>query len=144
MKKNYLKALEAKTVETATKVNEVNETSFFTENNVNGFKSKELFANYIYASSNSERYHLDLALEAISDGAKLNGILSKSFDKKDGHEIIWLSPSFPNADLQPLRVLFDEDILRFFKTYQKGELRFNISLEKLLIVAGVIPAEVQA
>jgi len=144
MKKEFLKALEAKAVETVTKVNEVNETSFFTENNVNGFKSKEQLANYVYASSNSERYHLDLGLEAISDGAKLNGILSKSFDKKDGHEIIWLSPSFPNADLPPLRVLFDEDILRFFKTYQKGELRFNISLEKLLIAAGVIPIEEQA
>lgn len=144
MKKQFLKALEAKTVETVTKVNEVNENSFFTENNVNGFKSTESLANYFYASSNSERYHLDLALEAISDGAKLNGILSKSFDKKDGHEIIWLSPSFPNADLPPLRVLFDEDILRFFKTYQKGELRFNINLEKLLIIAGVIPVEEQA
>ncbi|MBB6236916.1 hypothetical protein HDC90_001533 [Pedobacter sp. AK013] len=142
--KNFLKALQAKNAEKKGTVNEVNETLFFTENNVNGFFSKEDFANYFNASSDSERDHLDKSLDAISEGAKLNEILKSSFDKNDGHEIMWLKAKFPNADLPPMRILFDDRMLRFFKTYQKSELRFNLSLEKLLIIAGVIPVEEQA
>ncbi len=139
--KNYLKALQAKNAEMSTIVNE---SAFFTDNNVNGFFSKEEFVSYFNASSDSERDHLDTILDAISDGAKLNGILKSSFDKTDGHEIMWANAKFINADLPPMRILFDERMLRFFKTYQKGDLRFNVSLEKLLIVAGVIPIEEQA
>ncbi len=139
--KNYLKALQAKNAEMSTTVNE---TVFFTDNNVNGFFSKEEFVTYFNASSDSERDHLDTLLDAISEGANLNGVLKKSFDKNDGHEIMWFNAKFPNADLPPMRILFDDRMLRFFKTYQKSELRFNLSLEKLLIIAGVIPVEEQA
>lgn len=141
--KHYLKALQAQNAEKKVSANEMNETLFFIENNVNGIFSKEEFANYFNASSFSEREHLDTVLELMSDGADLDGVLNPSFDEKNGHEIMWLRLNFPKGKIPPKRILFDHRMLNFFKIYQQGKLRCNISLEKLLIVAGVIPVEEQ-
>jgi hypothetical protein len=131
--KNYLKAFRAKTEKKA----DFRSVKFFTEDNINGAISKLGFQEYIISSSDSELDHLDTILEATSQGANINSVLKPTFDKIDGHQIVWFNLRMPKSELPALRIQYDEGIMRFFQSYQRGSLRFNFKLRDLMAESGL-------
>lgn len=108
---------------------------FFTENNVNGYMSKESFTNYLSGLQENDFMKFERFLDFTSKMFPINNIPISRVDKYDNEEVIWLKFKLPNAEHR-IRILYDENILRFIKDYQEGKFRNRFTLEELILEAG--------
>lgn len=114
---------------------------FFTDNNLNGYFSKEEFTNYLGGFDQTDAIHFDRSVEAASDGANLNSQLKPSTDKMDGSPILWLRFAHAKQQFPVLRIPHHEGMQRFFRDYQIGKITPNFDLDALMVEAGISTEE---
>ena len=108
---------------------------FFTENNVNGYMSKDDFKDYLSGLVVRDFVKFERLFELTNKKFPINNVPVIITDKDDFENVVWLKFKLPNSE-QRLRIVCDEKILRFIKDYQEGKFRNGFSLEELIIEAG--------
>lgn len=111
-------------------------TVFFSEDGANITFTKQGFVQYLNGMSLSEFKHLDDLLDLMNKGCKIDNKLQIDFDKKNGHQIIWLAPKWGNRTPK-LRIPYSPEIMKFLQAYQAAEFRVDFTLRNLLEQAGV-------
>lgn len=113
---------------------------FFTENNQNGYMSKNELGNYLSGLQEIDFKRFERLFELMSKRFPINNFPVIRPDLRDGENVVWLKFKLPNA-LQNLRIVCDENILRFIQDYQEGKFRNGFQLEELITEAGIEIAE---
>jgi len=132
--KQYLTVFKNK--DTKLKAKELDKSRFFTENNVNGYFSKEGFAKFLTPLTEQQARHLDMALTNTQIGCYLNNNIVSKHESKEGEEIFWLRFAQARRQMGPIALPFHTDMQRFFVDYQSGKIEPNFSLEDLMIESG--------
>jgi|GEM_PF-4863126 len=109
---------------------------FFTDNNVNGYMSKAEFETYLSGLQEIDFNRFQRLLELTSKKFPINNVPVIRTDSVDHEEVVWLKFKLPNSE-QRLRIVCDENILRFIQDYQEGNFRNAFSFEDLMVEAGV-------
>ena len=109
---------------------------FFTDNNVNGYMSKAEFGTYLSGLQEIDFNRFQRMLELTSKKFPINNVPVIRTDNGDHEEVVWLKFKLPNSE-QRLRIVCDENILRFIQDYQEGNFRNAFSFEELIVEAGL-------
>jgi hypothetical protein len=113
---------------------------FFTDNNVNGYMSKEEFKDYLSGLEVRDFAKFERMFELTNKRFPINNVPIIITDKDDFENVVWLKFKLPNSE-QRLRVVCNDNILRFIRDYQEGKFRNGFSLEELILEAGCELAE---
>ena len=112
-----------------------NANVFFKENNIDGYKTKEDFKDFVNRLQANDLEKFELLFNYMGKNFPINQVVRMKYDHQTGEMVTWLKFQLPNA-LQNIRIVCDEDILRLIQDYQLGDFQNGYSLEELLIEAG--------
>jgi hypothetical protein len=111
----------------------VNASLFFEANNNEGYFNTSEFLTWIETLSPSELKQLDLLLEYMRSGQKLNSL---PYTRKDrmGRDYMWCKFVLPHAN-QDFKVVMGGKLEEFIKHYQQGLVKPNFDLNQLYLEA---------